>query len=43
MRMKNSPPSGLVVYWSERTMLAPGLEEESRHGADDPGPIAHRR
>ena len=39
MRMKNSPPSGLVVYWSERTMFAPGLEEKARHGADDPGTV----
>jgi DNA-binding FadR family transcriptional regulator len=28
MRMKNSPPSGFVVYWSERTMFAPASKRK---------------
>ena len=41
MRMKNSPPSGLVVYWSERTMFAPASNRKPDTALTIPARSAH--
>ena len=41
MRMKKSPPSGFVVYWSERTMFAPASNRNPDTALTIPGRSAH--
>ena len=41
MRMKKSPPSGFVVYWSERTMFAPASNRNPDTALTIPGRSSH--